>query len=91
MQTVILFILHAAADTLLGAGLGDIGRLFPDTDQAFNGADSHELLRQAWKRIRTRGYHLGNLWILSLLPKQRRWLHTSSRRVFSWQQICNDI
>ena len=38
--------LHALCDALLGAaGLGDIGRHFPDTDQAFSGADSRELLR----------------------------------------------
>ncbi|MCP1065969.1 2-C-methyl-D-erythritol 2,4-cyclodiphosphate synthase [Serratia symbiotica] len=54
--------LHAATDALLGAaGLGDIGRLFLDTDQAFKGVDSRELLRQAWKRISAKDYHLGNL------------------------------
>ena len=38
--------LHAATDALLGAAaLGDIGKLFPDTDPAFKGADSRELLR----------------------------------------------
>ena len=40
--------LHAATDALLGAAaLGDIGNLFPDTDPAFKGADSRELLREA--------------------------------------------
>lgn len=64
--------LHAATDALLGAaGLGDIGRLFPDTDQTFKGVDSRELLRQAWKRIRAKGYHLGNLdiTIIAQAPK----------------------
>lgn len=64
--------LHAATDALLGAaGLGDIGRLFPDTDQVFKGIDSRELLRQAWKHIRAKGYHLGNLdiTIIAQAPK----------------------
>ncbi|NIG62985.1 MAG: 2-C-methyl-D-erythritol 2,4-cyclodiphosphate synthase [Serratia symbiotica] len=64
--------LHAATDALLGAaGLGDIGSLFPDTYQEFNGADSRELLRQAWKRIRAKGYCLGNLdiTIIAQAPK----------------------
>ena len=41
-------LLHAVTDALLGAaGLGDIGRHFPDTDPAFKGADSRVLLREA--------------------------------------------
>ncbi|VAX77099.1 2-C-methyl-D-erythritol 2,4-cyclodiphosphate synthase [Serratia symbiotica] len=53
---------HAVTDALLGAScLGDIGRMFPDTAQAWNGADSRDMLRQAWKRICRKGYRLGNL------------------------------
>lgn len=52
--------LHALTDALLGAAaLGDIGKLFPDTDPAFKGADSRELLREAWRRIQAKGYTLG--------------------------------
>ncbi|GAB4215161.1 MAG: 2-C-methyl-D-erythritol 2,4-cyclodiphosphate synthase [Rhodoferax sp.] len=55
-------LLHAATDALLGAaGLGDIGRHFPDTDARFKGADSRELLAQAMQRVRAAGYRLGNL------------------------------
>src|SRR6476469_5466427 len=44
---------HAITDALLGAaGLGDIGQHFPDTDEAFRGADSLALLREAVKRAR---------------------------------------
>ena len=44
-------LLHAVTDALLGAaGLGDIGRHFPDTDPAFKGADSRKLLREAMAR-----------------------------------------
>ncbi len=47
---------------LLGAaGLGDIGRHFPDTDPDFKGADSAVLLAEAMKRVRAAGYELGNL------------------------------
>ena len=55
-------LLHAITDALLGAaGLGDIGRHFPDTDPAFKGADSVVLLSEAMKRVRAQGYELNNL------------------------------
>ena len=54
--------LHALTDALLGAAaLGDIGKLFPDTDPAYKGADSRELLREAWRRIQAKGYRLATL------------------------------
>ncbi|MNQ43877.1 2-C-methyl-D-erythritol 2,4-cyclodiphosphate synthase [compost metagenome] len=50
-------LLHAITDALLGAaGLGDIGRHFPDTDPAFKGADSRVLLREAMARVRKAGW-----------------------------------
>lgn len=53
---------HACIDALLGAaGLGDIGRHFPDTDTAFKGADSLALLAEAMRRVRAQGYELNNL------------------------------
>ena len=52
---------HALMDALLGAaGLGDIGRHFPDTDPAYAGADSLKLLEQVVELIRQKGYRLGN-------------------------------
>ncbi len=52
---------HALMDALLGAaGLGDIGRHFPDTDPAYAGADSLKLLKQVVELIRKKGYRLGN-------------------------------
>ena len=55
-------LLHAVTDALLGAaGLGDIGRHFPDTAAEFAGADSRVLLREAAKRIRDAGYLVGNV------------------------------
>lgn len=55
-------LLHAITDALFGAaGLGDIGRHFPDTDPAFKGADSRALLRECVARLRTAGYAIGNI------------------------------
>ena len=53
---------HVCADALLGAvGLGDIGQMFPDTDSAFAGADSVELLRRAASSVRAAGWRPGNI------------------------------
>ena len=55
-------LLHAITDALLGAaGLGDIGRHFPDTDERFKGADSVVLLTEAAYRVRQAGFQLGNV------------------------------
>jgi len=55
-------LLHAITDALLGAaGLGDIGRLFPDTDPAYAGADSRVLLREAVQRVQRAGWRIGNI------------------------------
>lgn len=53
---------HALMDAILGAlALGDIGRLFPDSDPKYLGADSMELLRSVIGKMRERGFALGNL------------------------------
>lgn len=55
-------LLHAICDALLGAcALGDIGYHFPDTDAAFKGADSRNLLRQVSTLIEQAGWQLANL------------------------------
>lgn len=54
--------LHATIDALLGAAaLGDIGKLFPNTDPAYKLANSRLLLGEAWRRVTAKGYHLSNL------------------------------
>lgn len=54
-------LLHAISDAVLGAlALGDIGKHFPDTDPAYEGADSLVLLRRVWALAVERGYALGN-------------------------------
>jgi 2-C-methyl-D-erythritol 2,4-cyclodiphosphate synthase len=55
-------LLHAITDALLGAaGLGDIGRHFPDTDAQFSGADSAVLLAEAVRRVQAEGWRIGNV------------------------------
>jgi 2-C-methyl-D-erythritol 2,4-cyclodiphosphate synthase len=55
-------LLHAITDALLGAaGLGDIGRHFPDSDEQWRGTDSRVLLREAAARVRVAGYAIGNV------------------------------
>lgn len=55
-------LLHAITDALLGAaGLGDIGRHFPDTDERFKGADSRVLLAETMRRVRAAGFEVGNI------------------------------
>jgi 2-C-methyl-D-erythritol 2,4-cyclodiphosphate synthase len=52
---------HALVDAVLGAaGLGDIGSLFPSGDERFRGADSVDLLREAWRRVSDAGWTLVN-------------------------------
>ena len=55
-------LIHALCDALLGAaGLGDIGRHFPDSDQTFAGVDSRELLREVVRQLHARGWRVGNV------------------------------
>ena len=65
-------LLHAISDALLGAaGLGDIGRHFPDSDAAFAGIDSRILLRRVAGQLRERGWRVGNVdaTIIAQAPK----------------------
>src|SRR5437762_101785 len=55
-------LIHAICDALLGAaGLGDIGRHFPDTDSAYKGADSRVLLRSVAQKIAAAGFIVANV------------------------------
>lgn len=55
-------LLHAVTDAILGgAGQGDIGRHFPDTDPEFKGADSRVLLREAYARVLAAGWEVVNV------------------------------
>jgi 2-C-methyl-D-erythritol 2,4-cyclodiphosphate synthase len=70
---------HAVADALLGAAaLGDIGSHFPDTDPAYQGADSLKLLSEVCKKISAAGYSIGNIdaTVLAQQPKLRPYIDT---------------
>lgn len=55
-------LLHAISDALLGAcAMGDIGKLFPDTDDGWEGADSLVLLREVVKKINENGFYIENI------------------------------
>ena len=55
-------LLHAVSDALLGAaGLGDIGKQFPDTDPQYKGADSRVLLQVVASRVKEAGYRVSNI------------------------------
>ena len=55
-------LLHAVSDALLGAaGLGDIGRHFPDTDPQYKGADSLKLLENVAEKVKNAGYRVSNI------------------------------
>ena len=65
-------LLHAVMDALLGAAaLRDIGYHFPDTDPAYKGANSMELLRQVGRKITAAGYRVGNIDVTMIAQKPK--------------------
>ena len=72
-------LLHAVSDALLGAaGLGDIGKHFPDTDPQYKGADSPELLRIVGQKVTQAGYRISNIDVtmIAQAPKLRPHIET---------------
>ena len=64
--------IHALCDALLGAlALGDIGHLFPDSDPAWKGADSKDLLHRVMERVRAEGFRVGNADITIALQRPK--------------------
>jgi 2-C-methyl-D-erythritol 2,4-cyclodiphosphate synthase len=77
-------LLHAITDALLGAAaLGDIGTHFPDTDTQYKGADSMVLLVEALKRVRERGFEVGNIdsTVIAQAPKLMPWIPLMRRNI----------
>lgn len=77
-------LLHAITDALLGAaGLGDIGRHFPDTDERFKGADSVVLLQEAQRRVTQAGWGVVNLdtTIVAQAPKMAPHIGAMRQRI----------
>ncbi|HZT54493.1 MAG TPA: 2-C-methyl-D-erythritol 2,4-cyclodiphosphate synthase [Gaiellaceae bacterium] len=72
---------HALTDALLGAaGLEDIGALFPPDDPALAGADSVDLLRRAWERVRADGWRLANADVVLVGEEPRLAPHRAEMR-----------
>ena len=75
---------HALMDAMLGAAaMGDIGKLFPDTDEQYRGADSIELLKVVCAKIAEKGYKLGNadVTIVAQRPKLRPYIDDMRQRL----------
>ena len=65
-------LLHAVSDALLGAaGLGDIGKHFPDTDPKYKGADSLKLLEIVAQRVKEAGYRVSNIDVTMIAQKPK--------------------
>ena len=74
-------LLHAVSDSLLGAaGLGDIGKHFPDTDPQYKGADSLELLRIVAVRVKEAGYRVSNIDVTMIAQKPKLAPHIPQMR-----------
>ena len=77
-------LLHAITDALLGAaGLGDIGRHFPDTDERFKGADSVLLLTETAMRVREQGFRIANVdsTVIAQAPKLAPYIDAMRERI----------
>ena len=77
-------LLHAIADALLGAAaMGDIGKLFPDNDPAYSGADSLLLLKDVCQRVKRKGFRTGNIdaTVIAQAPKLRPYIDTMCKNI----------
>ena len=85
---------HALMDALLGAAaLGDIGKLFPDTDMQYKGADSIELLKVVMGRLAEKGYAPVNadVTIVAQKPKLRPYIDQMRQRLADAMQLDVDL
>ena len=79
-------LLHAVSDALLGAaGLGDIGKHFPDTDPRYKGADSLKLLQIVGQKVAENGYRVSNIDVTMIAqrPKLRPYIEQMERNIAS--------
>jgi 2-C-methyl-D-erythritol 2,4-cyclodiphosphate synthase len=87
-------LLHAITDALLGgAGLGDIGRHFSDTDPQFKGADSVLLLEEAYRRVIVAGWRVINVdcTIVAQAPKMAPHIPAMRERIAAALQVTSDV
>ena len=74
-------LLHAVSDALLGAaGLGDIGKHFPDTDPKYKGADSLKLLENVAEKVSAEGYRVSNIDVTMIAQKPKLLPHIPQMR-----------
>lgn len=81
---------HAVMDALLGAaGLGDIGRHFPDSDPAYKGIDSQQLLAHVRELLREKGFRVGNIdvTLIAQAPKLAPHIAEMERRLAATLEI----
>ena len=84
-------LLHAIMDALLGAaGLGDIGKHFPDTDPAYKGISSIKLMEHVAALIEEKGYVVENI-DATIIAQNRRCAHTSHRWKKISQKQCTSV
>ncbi len=86
-------LLHAVTDALLGAAaMGDIGKLFPDTDPQYRGISSLILLERAWKKISEAGYRLSNVdvTVIAQRPKLRPYIDDMVKHIAETLSVSAD-
>ena len=85
-------VLHAVSDALLGAaGLGDIGKHFPDTDSKYKGIDSRILLREVAAKIFDLGFKVGNIDVTVIAQAPKLAPYIEKRRENIAQDTATDI
>lgn len=83
---------HAVMDALLGAAaLGDIGKLFPDNDARYLGADSVALLREVVARLHQAGYALENLDVTVIAQRPKLAPYIQQMRTILAEALCADV
>lgn len=84
---------HAVSDALLGAaGLGDIGKHFPDTDPVYKGADSGKLLAIVGNKIAQKGYRVENIdvTVIAQRPKLKDYIPQMEQNIAKWLEMDAD-
>ena len=85
-------LIHAVCDALLGAmALGDIGHHFPDTDIAYKGADSRDLLKQVYQLVTQQGFRLSNLDVTIVAQAPKMAPHISIMKANLADDLCSEL
>ncbi len=85
-------LIHAIMDSILGAmGMGDIGCLFPDTDDAYKGADSRVLLRTVANLMKDSGFKIGNIDSVIIAQKPKMMVYIEKMKKNIAEDLLTDI